>query len=70
MFFFNKNRQYFIKKGEKLVKKELDKRIDYLFKIQNKIELKNSDVLTGNIAKNRSIPKRVKKKVENYKQNL
>ncbi len=68
--FRRKDRDYFLSKGEKLIERELESEASYMVKVQEQIELKNSEVLSSSIENSDTIPKKVKKFVAQNQENM
>ncbi len=66
----NGNRDLFLQQGAELIQNELDEQAEFSSELQQKIELRNVDLLSSNIISNRNINKNIKDKVSEYSLNI
>lgn len=71
MFSFGKkDRSYFVVRGANLVKQKLEDEAMHRMKIQEKVALRNSEILSGHIEISDSVPEKMKKMVTENKKNI
>jgi len=63
-------REMYLEQGSELIKEELNDQADLSITLQQDIELKNIDLLSGSLIANRNIHKNIKHKVDEYSKNM
>jgi hypothetical protein len=63
-------RDEFLKQGAELIQDELDGQANFSVQLQQDVELRNVELLSGSLLANKNIHKNIKTKVENYSQNI